>query len=85
MTHLNDIERRILINQMHILASLNPSNAGRYETSIRRLATESVPDIVTAPLKEISQARGKDEMGFTLQLLSFYDDLQNSFYALDFK
>lgn len=84
MTHLSDVERRILHNQIRILAALDPKQARSCERSIRRIIG-AIKDEGGAEPWQIAMAKVDEPMSLTFNILSRYAFLQDSFYALDLK
>jgi uncharacterized protein YfbU (UPF0304 family) len=82
---LSSSERRILINQMKILASLYPLEAKSYEREITMLSIGSPEVYWQTTLREFNKSRLNEEMNFVYQVLQFYETLQNSYYALDLR
>ena len=85
MTYLSNIERRILINQLQILAMLDRKQAKGYERSLHLLADAADEAGCIESVRQIAMAEVDEPMTFTFRVLSLYSFLQNSFYALDLK
>jgi uncharacterized protein YfbU (UPF0304 family) len=83
VTYLSNIERRILINQLQILAMLDRDQGKDYECSLRLLAKDMGYTDCIETVRQIAMARVDEPMTFTFRVLSLYSFLQNSFYALD--
>ncbi|HKJ62666.1 MAG TPA: YfbU family protein [Hyphomicrobiales bacterium] len=85
MTYLSNVERRILINQLQILAVLDRKQGKGYESSMRLLAGAMNDADSLEPVRQIAMAEVDEPMTFTFRVLSLYSFLQNAFYALDLK
>lgn len=85
MTHLSDVEQRILYNQIRILAALDPKQANPEERTIRRKIGATRTDVGLGPSRQIAMAEVDEPMSLTFSILSRYTFLQDSFYALELK
>jgi uncharacterized protein YfbU (UPF0304 family) len=85
MTHLSDVERRILDNQLQILTAIDPKQAKSCARSIRRIAGALKADDGPEPSRQIAMAEVDEPMTLTFSILACYAFLQDSFYALDLK
>lgn len=85
MAYFSDLERRILINQLQLLAMLDRERAAEYERSASLVKEAGQEVDIHGPARQIAMAEVDEPMSFTFRVLSFYSFLQNSFYALDLK